>query len=83
LVAFVAIAVVRLPARLKAMCMAASLASGLFYLSFLPTTIACDFRYMYAGIPLVTMLWMVLLAGALPRRPPASAETGAIPLCDY
>jgi hypothetical protein len=77
LVALVAIAVVRLPARIKAMCMAASLASGLFYLSFLPTTIACDFRYMYAAIPLVTMLWMVLLAGGLPRQPPASAETGA------
>jgi hypothetical protein len=44
----------------------------LFYLSYLPTAIACDFRYLYGGIPLVTLLWIVLLAGGGSRRPPAS-----------
>lgn len=67
--AVVAITVVRLPARLKAMCVVVSSASAVFYLSFLATTIACDFRYLYGGIPLVTTLWIVLLAGGLPRHP--------------
>jgi hypothetical protein len=68
-----AIAVVTLPPRLKTMCAVAALASGLFYLSFLPTAIACDFRYLYAGIPLVTMLWIVLLAGGSAWQSPPSA----------
>jgi hypothetical protein len=70
--AAVAIAVVTLPPRLKAMCAVVALASALLYLSFLPTAIACDFRYMYAGIPLVTMLWIVLLVGGSARQSPAS-----------
>ena len=69
--AAVAMTVVTLPARLKAMCAVVALAAALFYLSFLPTAIACDFRYLYSGIPLVKMLWIVLLAGGLPRAPSA------------
>ena len=70
--AAVAMAVVTLPPRLKAMCAVVALASALFYLSYLPTAIACDFRYLYGGIPLVTLLWIVLLAGGSPRQSPAS-----------
>ena len=71
--AAVAMTVVTLPPRLKAMCAVVALASALFYLSFLPTAIACDFRYLYGGIPLVTMLWIVLLAGGSARQSPATA----------
>ncbi len=71
--AAVAIAVLTLPPRVKAMCAVLALASVLFYLSFLPTAIACDFRYLYGGIPLVTMLWIVLLVGGSARQSPASA----------
>jgi hypothetical protein len=73
LVAAAALAVVKLPPRLKPMCAVVALAAALFYLSFLPTAISCDFRYLYSGIPLVTMLWMVLLAGGSARQSPASA----------
>ncbi|MFT3667278.1 MAG: hypothetical protein QM795_01495 [Pseudoxanthomonas sp.] len=39
-------------------------ASGLaFYLSFLPTSIACDFRYLYTGVVLVTSLLLALVSG--------------------
>lgn len=68
-----AMAAVALPPRLKTMCAVAALASALLYLSFLPTAIACDFRYLYPGIPLVTMLWIVLLAGGSARQSPPSA----------
>jgi hypothetical protein len=71
--AAVAMAAVTLPPRLKTMCAVAALASALLYLSFLPTAIACDFRYLYGGIPLVTLLWIVLLAGGSARQSPASA----------
>ena len=81
--ATVAMAVVTLPLRFKAMCAVVALASALFYLSFLPTAIACDFRYLYGGIPLVSMLWIVLLVGSGSRRPPAAdapkVTTAALP----
>lgn len=64
--AFITITVNPLSVRLKAMCVVVSLATGLLYLSFLPTALSCDFRYLYGGIPLVTMLWIVLLTGTLP-----------------
>ena len=35
----------------------------LFYLSFIPTMIASDFRYLYPAIPLVTLLWLLILIG--------------------
>ncbi len=75
LVAAAVAAVVTLPPRLKPMCAVVALASALFYLSFLPTAIACDFRYLYGGIPLVTMLWIVLLAGGVGRRRAADWDT--------
>jgi hypothetical protein len=44
-----------------------ALAIGLYYLSFLPTSIACDFRYLYGAIPLVSLLWILILShGRLP-----------------
>lgn len=58
--------VVHLPARLKSMCWVLSLATGLFYLSFLPTMISSDFRYLFSGITLCTILWIVLLTASLP-----------------
>lgn len=73
LLAAAAMALVTLPPRLKPMCAVMALAAALFYLSFLPTAIACDFRYLYGGIPLITMLWTVLLAGGSARPSPASA----------
>lgn len=60
--AMVALAVVTLPAKTRLMAGVLALATGLFYLSFLPTAIACDFRYLFSGIPLVSLLSMVLVA---------------------
>lgn len=56
--------------RLKFAALVVAFATAMLYLSFLPTSIACDFRYLYAGICLVSMLWVVVLTGAtgLPRR---------------
>lgn len=68
LAATVVIVLVGLPPRFKAMCLVTALATVLFYASYLPATIACDFRYMYSGIPLVTILWLVAAAGAFPRH---------------
>jgi hypothetical protein len=62
LAGMVALAVVRLPAKTRLMAGVLALATGLFYLSFLPTAIACDFRYLFTGIPLVSLLAMVLVA---------------------
>jgi hypothetical protein len=42
----------------------------LLYLSYLPTALACDFRYLYPVIPLVSLVWCLLLLGATPARPP-------------
>lgn len=38
-------------------------ATALMYASFLPTTIAADFRYLFGAIPLVMLLSLVLLLG--------------------
>jgi hypothetical protein len=35
----------------------------LFYASFVPTAIACDFRYLFPAIPLLTLLAVALLLG--------------------
>jgi hypothetical protein len=77
--AVVAIGITRLPPRFKALCMTLALATGLFYLSYLPTTLSCDFRYMYGGIPLITVLWLIFLAGGVPARPAAAAIRNEAP----
>jgi len=64
-----------MPARLKGMCLVLAFATAAFYLSYLPTSIACDFRYLYGAIPLITMLWLVLLAGGLRWRWPGTSRT--------
>lgn len=38
------------------------IASWLYWLSYLPTTIACDFRYLYPVAGLTTILWVYMLA---------------------
>jgi hypothetical protein len=58
--------IVHLPARLKSMCLVLSLITGLFYLSFLPTMISSDFRFLFSGITLCTILWIVILTASLP-----------------
>lgn len=42
----------------------------LLYLSYLPTALACDFRYLYPVIPLLTLVWCLMLLGATPARSP-------------
>ena len=39
----------------------------LLYLSYLPTALACDFRYLYPAIPLVSLLWSILMLGTTPN----------------
>lgn len=41
-----------------------AVATTLMYASFLPTTIAADFRYLFGAIPLITLLTLVLLFGS-------------------
>jgi len=64
-----------LPSRLKAMSYVVAIAAGLFYLSYLPTGISSDFRYLYGNVLLVTALWLILLAGS--RTPPATTMVSA------
>jgi hypothetical protein len=47
----------------------------LLYLSYLPTALACDFRYLYPAIPLVSLLWCVLLLGTTPHMTPRQASS--------
>lgn len=60
--AVVGLVALRLPRKTRAMASILSMSTALFYLSFLPTAIACDFRYLYGGIPLVSLLWLLLAA---------------------
>ena len=79
LAAVAVLALVTLPPRFKAMAWVLAAASGLFYLSYLPTAISCDFRYLYSGVCLVTLLWLVVIAGAVRRRQTQSdGEANAI-----
>ena len=59
-----AVARAHLPGRLRAISAVIILATTLLYLSFLPTMISSDFRYLFGAIPLVTILWLLLLLGA-------------------
>jgi hypothetical protein len=59
------LSVARVNPTLKAMGYVIAFATSLFYLSFLPTGIACDFRYLYAGIPLVSIVWMTALSSPM------------------
>jgi hypothetical protein len=43
-------------------------------LSYLPTAIACGFRYMYPAIPLVSLLWCILLLGTTRHLAHAPAD---------
>lgn len=63
-VAGVALLVVPMAPRLRAGALVLALASGLLYASFLPTSIACDFRYLFAAICLVSLLWVVIITSA-------------------
>jgi len=51
----------------------------LLFLSYLPTAIACDFRYLFPAIPLGSLAWSAILLGGAPpsgagspARPPGS-----------
>jgi hypothetical protein len=50
-----------LPAPFRGMLLVVGAAVGLFYLSFLPTAISCDFRYLYGAIPLLSTMCLLLL----------------------
>ena len=77
--AAVVIAVTRLPGRLRASACVVILATALLYLSFLPTMISSDFRYLFAAIPLVTIVWLILLLGAGRRSVAIATATTPIP----
>lgn len=57
--------------RLKAGIIVAGVATGLLYLSFLPTSIACDFRYLFAAACMVSLIWISLVCSLWAK--PASA----------
>lgn len=61
--------------RLKAGIIVAGVATGLLYLSFLPTSIACDFRYLFAATCMVSLIWICLVCSLRTRSAlPAQAE---------
>ena len=47
--------------RLKWGLVAVGVATALLYASYLPTSIACDFRYLFPAICLVSLVWIVLV----------------------
>jgi hypothetical protein len=53
--------------RVKWASMAIALATLLLYASYLPTSIACDFRYLFPAVCLVSLLWIVYVADARGR----------------
>lgn len=53
--------------RLKAGIVVTGVATGLLYLSFLPTSIACDFRYLFAAICMVSLIWICLVCSLWTR----------------
>lgn len=59
----------RLDTRLKIVCNGISITTTLYYLSFFPTGLACDFRYLYPAIPLITVLMSIFLTSEpIPSR---------------
>ncbi|MCF5140748.1 hypothetical protein GIW41_07890 [Pseudomonas sp. PA-6-1D] len=57
-----------LPGAVKAIGASIALATILMYGSFLPTSIASDFRYLFGAIPLIMVLGLVLLLGVEEKR---------------
>ncbi|HEY4560967.1 MAG TPA: hypothetical protein VIG54_09545, partial [Lysobacter sp.] len=53
--------------RLRIGALVVVVATALLYASYLPTSIACDFRYLYPATCLVSMLWIVWIAAARGR----------------
>ena len=51
----------------------------LLYLSYLPTALACDFRYLYPAIPLVSLLWSILLLGTTRNLAQQPADISPVP----
>lgn len=60
----VALGRAKLPPRLKSASALIIFAATLFFLSYLPTMISSDFRYLFAAIPLTTLVLLVLLLGS-------------------
>jgi hypothetical protein len=56
-----------LPGWLKRIGAIMTAATFLFFLSYLPTAISSDFRYLFAVIPLTTLIMLVLLLGSKPN----------------
>lgn len=52
---------VRMPPRLKLGTLVLSMAAGLMYLSFLPASVACDFRYLFPALTLVSLQWITIV----------------------
>lgn len=72
LVAGVVVLTALRPSRLKWGLVAVGVATALLYASYLPTSIACDFRYLFSAICLVSLIWIVVLlelTGPGARRP--------------
>lgn len=64
LVACMALMVLPMAPRMRWAALVLALAAGLLYASYLPTSIACDFRYLFAGVCLVSLLWVVIATSA-------------------
>lgn len=58
-----AVVIVRRRGRSRIVFLIAGSAIGLFYASFIPTAIACDFRYLFPAIPFLTIVAVALAFG--------------------
>jgi hypothetical protein len=63
--------------RLKAGIIVAGVATALLYLSFLPTSIACDFRYLFAATCMVSLIWICLVCSLWTRSASSPAPESA------
>lgn len=63
--------------RLKWSALVITFAISMLYLSYLPTSIACDFRYLYTAICLVSLLWIIVIAGTREKSLQLRKPTGS------
>jgi hypothetical protein len=67
LVGVVVLIALRMPVRFKSSAFALAFAAAIFYISYFPTGIASDFRYLYANVLLVSAFWLMLLCAGSRR----------------
>jgi hypothetical protein len=68
LIASIALCFTKMPTRIKPMCMVMASATWLYYFSYLLTGVACDFRYLFSAILIVSFLLIALIVESTGRH---------------